>query len=158
MNNLGGVTVKRVLGLIIGMAFVAGTVGGALAQGQPAPAPAAPKEEKKAEKPAEMKKAAAHNASGTVKTSTADSLIVAGKAKGGKDAEWTFSVDPKTTKIRKAGKDITAADLAAGDPVHVRYHEQAGKNVADSVMVRTAKKAAEAPKATDAPKKDETKK
>jgi Domain of unknown function (DUF5666) len=156
-EDLGGMTVKRVLGLIIGMAFVAGTVGGALAQGQPAPAPAAPKEEKKAEKPAEMKRAAAHNASGTVKTATSDSLVVAGKAKGGKDAEWTFSVDPKT-KIRKAGKDITAADLAAGDAVHVRYHEQAGKNVADSVMVRAAKKAAEAPKATDAPKKDETKK
>jgi Domain of unknown function (DUF5666) len=146
-------TVKRVLGLIIGMAFVAGTVGSALAQGQPA----APKEDKKAEKPAEMKKSAAHNASGTVKMATPDSLVVAGKAKGGKDAEWTFSVDPKT-KIRKAGKDITAADLAAGDAVHVRYHEQGGKNVADAVMVRAAKKAPEAPKATDAPKTGETKK
>ena len=67
-------------------------------------------------------------------------------AKGGKDAEWTFSVDPKT-KIRKNGKDITAADLAAGDNVHVRYHEDAGKNVADAVMVRAAKKPAETSKA-----------
>jgi hypothetical protein len=151
--------VKRLIALMLGVAFVAGTTGSVLAQGQPttAPAtspaatpPAAPKDEK-------AKKPAAHNASGTVKTAAPDSLVVSGKAKGGKDAEWTFAVDPKTTKIRKAGKDITASDLAAGDAVHVRYHEHSGKNVADSVMVRTAKKAAEAPKA-EAPKKDEPKK
>ena len=70
--------------------------------------------------------------------------MVGGKAKG-KDAEWTFSVDPKT-KIRKSGKDITAADLTAGDAVSVRYHEDGGKNVADTVMVRTAKKPADAAK------------
>jgi 3-dehydroquinate synthase class II len=102
------------------------------------------------------------NASGTVKTAAADSLVVTGKAKGGKVAEWTFAVDPKT-KIRKAGKDIATTDLAAGDPVLVRYHEQAGKHVAESVMVRTVKKPVsdtpktDTPKA-EAPKKDETKK
>jgi hypothetical protein len=147
--------VKTMIALMLGVAFVAGITGGALGQGQPTPAPAtAPKEDKK---PTEAKKPAAHNASGTVKTAAADSLVVSGKAKTGKDTEWTFSVDPKTTKIRKAGKDITSADLAAGDPVNVRYHEREGKNVADSVMVRAPKKAAEAPKA-EAPKKDETKK
>jgi hypothetical protein len=146
--------VKRLIALIIGVAFVASAAGSVLAQ---APATTPPKEEKKAEKPAEAKKPATQNASGTVKTAAADTLVVSGKAKGGKDAEWTFAVDPKT-KIRKGGKDVTAADLAAGDPVLVRYHEQAGKHVAESVMVRTAKKpAAEAPKA-EAPKKDETKK
>jgi hypothetical protein len=151
--------VRRLITLIIGVAFVAGVTGTGLAQGQTTPAPSAPKEEKKAEKPAETKKPAAHNASGTVKTATPDSLVISGRAKGGKDAEWTFAVDPKTTKIRKAGKDIGAGDLAAGDAVHVRYHEHGGKHVADSVMVRTAKKpaAAESPKA-EAPKKDETKK
>jgi hypothetical protein len=153
--------VKRLIGLMLGVTFVAGITGSVLAQGQPAPAapaPAtAPKEEKKVEKPAEPKKPAAHNASGTVKTAAADSLVVSGKAKTGKDTDWTFAVDPKTTKIRKAGKDITAAELAAGDPVNVRYHEHDGKNVADSVMVRAPKKAAEAPKA-EAPKKDEVKK
>jgi hypothetical protein len=142
--------VNKLIALVIGAAFIAGTTGGVLAQGQPAPAPAAPKAEKKVEK-----KAPAHNASGTVKTTGADSLVVAGKAKGGKDTEWTFAVDPKT-KIRKAGKDITATDLVAGDAVHVRYHEHDGKQVADSVMVRTAKKAAAAPKA-ETPK-GETKK
>ena len=141
---------KTLIALVIGAAFIAGMTGSVLAQSQPTPAPA-PKAEKKVEK-----SAPAHNASGTVKTAGADSLVVAGKAKGGKETEWTFAVDPKT-KIRKAGKDITATDLAVGDAVHVRYHEHEGKQIADSVMVRTAKKAAAAPKA-ETPKKDETKK
>jgi hypothetical protein len=104
----------------------------------------APKDDK-------AKKPAALNASGTVKTSAADSLVVAGKVKG-KDAEWTFAVDPKT-KIRKGGKDVTAAELAAGDAVQVRYHAEGGKNVADAVTVRAPKKAADAPKAEAPPKK-----
>ena len=148
-------TVKRLFALIVGVAFVAGIAGSALAQGQSTTAPTAPKEEKKAEKPAEPKKPTVQNANGTVKTAAADSLVVAGKTKG-KDAEWTFSVDPKT-KIRKAGKDVTAADLAAGDAVNVRYHAEGGKNVAESVMVRSAKKTAETPKA-ETPKKEEAKK
>jgi hypothetical protein len=144
--------VKRLVALMAGIAFVAGMTGSVLAQGQPTTAP-------KVEKPAEAKKPVAHNASGRVKTAAADNLVVAGKAKTGKDAEWTFAVDPKATKIRKAGKDITAGDLAAGDAVNVRYHEMDGKNVAETVMVQTAAKkpAAETPKA-EAPKKDETKK
>ena len=143
---------KRLLGLIVGVAFVAGMTGSALAQASPTPAP---KEEKKAEKPAEAKKPTVQNANGTVKTAAADTLVVAGKTKG-KDTEWTFALDPKT-KIRKAGKDVAATALAAGDPVNVRYHAEGGKNVAESVMVRAPKKAADAPKA-EAPKKDELKK
>jgi len=131
--------VKKLIALLIAVAFVGGLSSTALAQGTTtAPKPA--------EKPAADKKPAAHNANGTVKTAAADNIVVAGKAKGGKDAEWTFAVDPKT-KIRKNGKDISAADLAAGDNVHVRYHEDAGKNVADAVMVRAAKKPAETTKA-----------
>ena len=146
---------KNVIALMVGVVFVAGMTGSVLAQGQPT---TTPKEEKKVEKPADAKKPAALNASGTVKTAAADTLVVSGKAKGGKDAEWTFAVDPKTTKIRKAGKDITPGDLAAGDPVLVRYHEMGGKNVAESVMVRTAKKPATEATKAEAPKKDETKK
>jgi hypothetical protein len=136
--------VKKLIALLIGVAFVAGAAGSALAQGTPAPKTEEKKSEKPAAAPAE-KKPAAHNASGTVKTAAADSIVVAGKTKG-KDAEWTFSVDPKT-KIRKNGKDISAADLAAGDNVSVRYHEDAGKKVADAVMVRAAKKPSETTKA-----------
>ena len=137
---------KRLVALFIAMAFGAVMTGSALAQGQTTPT--APKEEKKAaDKPA-----ASRDANGTVKSSAGESLVVTGKAKG-KDAEWTFAVGPKT-QIRKGGKDITAADLAAGDPVHVRYHEDAGKAVADSVMVKasgsTAKKTADSAKAEPA--------
>jgi hypothetical protein len=146
--------VKNLIALVVGVAFVAGVTGIALAQ----QTTTTPKDEKKVEKPAEMKKTAAQNASGTVKTAAADSLVVSGKARGGKDTEWTFAVEP-STKIRKAGKDITAADLAAGDSVLVRYHDMGGKNVADSVMVRPTKKAAAAaPSKTDPAKKDEPKK
>jgi hypothetical protein len=132
--------VKKLIALFVGTAFVAGLAGAALAQTTP------PAEKKPA---MSEKKPMLHNASGTVKSAAADNLVVAGKAKG-KDAEWTFSVDPKT-KIRKSGKDITAADLTAGDRVSVRYHEDGGKNVADTVMVSTAKKPADAAK-TDAKK------
>jgi hypothetical protein len=145
--------VKKLIALLIGVAFVAGVSGSALAQGTAAPKTDEKKMDKPAAAPAE-KKPAAHNASGTVKTAAADNIVVTGKAKG-KETDWTFSVDPKT-KIRKNGKDITAADLAAGDNVHVRYHDDAGKMVADSVMVRAAK--APAASAKTEPKKDETKK
>ena len=56
---------------------------------------------------------------GTVKSASADSLVVAGKEKG-KDAEWTFAIDAKTA-IRKSGKAVTAADVKPGDQVQVRY-------------------------------------
>ena len=143
---------KKLIALLIGVAFVGGLSGSALAQGTAAPKPEEKKMEKPAAAPAE-KKPAAQNASGTVKTAAADNIVVSGKAKG-KETDWTFSVDPKT-KIRKNGKDITAADLAAGDSVHVKYHADGGKNVADSVMVRAAKKPAEAMKTE--PKKEEKK-
>ncbi len=127
---------KKLLTLLVAATFVAGTaaLAGAAAQ--------APKEEKKtSEKPAE-KKMAAKNASGTVKSAGADSVVVAGKEKG-KDAEWTFALDSKT-KIKKGGKDVTAADLKSGDSVAVRYMEHDGKAVAETINVRgagTAKKA-----------------
>lgn len=144
---------KKLIALLVGVAFVGGLSGSALAQGTAAPKP---EEKKMMEKPAAApaeKKPAAQNASGTVKTAAADNIVVSGKAKG-KETDWTFSVDPKT-KIRKNGKDITAADLAAGDSVHVKYHADGGKNVADTVMVRAAKKPAEAMKTE--PKKEEKK-
>jgi hypothetical protein len=81
--------VKRALSLIVGVLFVAGGIGAAQAQ---APAPKA--EEKKAEKMEKSaeKKPASKNATGSVKSAAADSVVVAGKDKG-KDAEWTFAVE-----------------------------------------------------------------
>lgn len=100
------------------------------------------------------KKPVGKSASGTVKSATADSIVVAGKDKG-KDAEWTFAVDAKTA-IKRAGKTAMAGDLQAGDAVQVKFVEQDGKSVAQSVTAKPAsKKAANpcAPKNPCAPRK-----
>jgi hypothetical protein len=140
--------VKRLIALFVGVAFVTGIAGLATAQ-TPAPKTEEKKMEKPAEKtmdkPADHKKMAMKSANGTVKSSGADGVVVSGKEKG-KETEWTFAVDPKT-KIKKAGKDVTAADLAAGDSVHVRYMEQDGKAMASAITVRAPKKTAAKPAA-----------
>jgi lipopolysaccharide export LptBFGC system permease protein LptF len=128
--------VKRIIAAFVGVAFLTGIAGYAVAQ---TPAPKA--DDKKMEKPAAEKKMAKKSANGTVKSAAPDSIVVAGKEKG-KDAEWTFAVDP-STKIKKGGKDITAKDLAAGDSVHVRYMEHEGKMAASDITVRAPKKTAE---------------
>ncbi len=150
---------KKLLTMVMAIAFVSGI---AVASAQTTTTPAAPAPEKKTEDTGKVekkaaKKAHAMNASGTVKSASADSIVVAGKSKG-KETEWTFAVDPKT-KIKKGGKDITAADLQAGDAVSVKYTEQDGKATAQSVMVKGAKKAAAAKKSEEAtPAADTTKK
>ena len=117
---------KKLLALVVAVVFVAGSAGLVLAQTQTSP----PAAEKKAEKKMPVK-----SANGTVKSATADSIVVvAGKDKQ-KNVEWTFAVDAKTA-IRKAGKSITVADLKAGDAVHVRYMNVDGKAVAQDISVR----------------------
>jgi hypothetical protein len=123
--------VKKLFAMVLAAAVAAGT-GYAVAQEKKP-------EEKKMEKSGEMKKSddmkmKSKTASGTVKSASADSLVVAGKEKG-KDTEWTFGVDAKTS-IKKGGKAITAADLKAGDAVTVRYAEHEGKALAQSVNVK----------------------
>ncbi len=137
---------KKLLTMVMAAAFLS-TVAVASAQTTTTPAPAPEKKtEQKAEKKS-MKKAHTMSASGTVKSAAADSVVVAGKSKG-KETEWTFAVDP-STKIKKGGKDITAADLQAGDAVSVKYTEQDGKTTAQSIMVKGAKKAAAAKKSEE---------
>jgi hypothetical protein len=131
--------VKKLIAICVALVFAMGTAGLAVAQEKKA-------EEKKSEMKSDMKsdakmdkkekKAATKSASGTVKSASADSLVVGGKMKG-KDEEWTFAVDPKTT-IKKGGKAITAADVKAGDSVQVKFTEDAGKMMAQSVMVKAA--------------------
>jgi hypothetical protein len=128
--------------------FGTGLAGAAVAQTTtPAPATPAPATTPApAQKPAEAKPKSdtkkAKNATGTVKSASADSLVVAGKEKG-KDAEWTFAVDSKTA-IRKSGKAITAADLKPGDQVQVRYMDHEGKATAMAVQVKPASTSAKA--------------
>ena len=131
--------VKRSVALLIAAVFGIGIAGSAIAQTTaPAPATPAPATPAPAQKPAETKPKSevkkAKNAMGTVKSASADSLVVAGKEKG-KDAEWTFAVDAKTA-IRKSGKAITAADLKPGDQVQVRYMDHEGKATAMAVQVK----------------------
>ena len=135
---------KRALAALVGIAFVFASAGLASAQ---TPAPATKPEEKKMEKM--EKKAPHHTAMGTVKTAGADGIVVAGKAKG-KETEWTFAVSDKT-KIRKAGKDVTAKDLAPGDKVSVRYMDEGGKMTAMTVNASAASK--QAAKAKEEPAK-----
>lgn len=130
---------RKVFALLIGVAFVTGVVGFALAQAQTDQKMPASQTDMKADK---GKKATMHSASGTVKSATADSIVVSGKDKG-KEAEWTFGVDDKT-KIKKSGKSIMAKDIAAGDNVTVRYTDHDGKMTASSVTVRVPKKQAAA--------------
>ncbi len=135
---------KRALAALVGIAFVFASAGLASAQ---TPAPATKPEEKKMEKM--EKKAPHHTAMGTVKTAGADGIVVAGKAKG-KETEWTFAVSDKT-KIRKAGKDVTAKDLAPGDKVSVRYMDEGGKMTAMTVSASAGSK--QAAKAKEEPAK-----
>jgi ribosomal protein S1 len=121
--------------VLVGIVFVAGTVGAAVAQTSTTTTDKKPAAETKA--PA--KKPATKTANGTVKSVSPDSIVVAGKEKG-KDTEWTFAVDDKT-KVKKAGKDTTAKDLAAGDKVSVRYMDHDGKPTAMNVNASAPKKA-----------------
>jgi uncharacterized protein YxeA len=127
--------VKKLIATCVGVLFAIGAAGLAVAQEKKA-------DEKKSEMKSDTKmekkekKPAAKSASGTVKSASTDNLVVAGKMKG-KDEEWTFGVDSKTS-IKKGGKSITAADVKAGDSVQVKYTEDAGKMMASSVMVKAA--------------------
>lgn len=133
---------KRLFALLVGIAFVSGTVGFAAAQATSTTTDKKPAADTKMEKSA--KKSSSKTASGTVKSASPDSIVVAGKEKG-KDTEWTFAVDDKT-KVKKAGKDSTAKDLAPGDKVTVRYMDHDGKATAMNVNASSASKKAAAEK------------
>ena len=133
---------NRLFALLVGIAFVAGSVGLVAAQTATTATDKKPAADTKMsdKKDASAKKASTKTASGTVKSASPDSIVVAGKEKG-KDAEWTFAVDDKT-KVKKAGKDSMAKDIAPGDRVTVRYMDHDGKATAMNVNVSAPKKAA----------------
>lgn len=82
---------------------------------------------------AEVRKTPARkSASGTVKSASADTVVVVGKEK---DVEWAFAVDVKTM-IKVNGKSIVATDLKPGDAVRVRYSEQDGRALAHTISVK----------------------
>lgn len=116
---------KNLLALLVAMTFAAGLPGVASAQ-QRTPD----------DKAAAEKKMVVKTASGTVKASSADILVVAGKV-GPKETEYTFALDPRTT-IRKEGKGTAPGDLKTGDHVTVQYTEEAGRSVAQRITVSSA--------------------
>ena len=122
---------KRLLALVVSLAFVGATAVAAMATST-TPATS----DKKMEKSGDTKKMSSKTANGTVKSASADSLVVAGKEKG-KDTEWTFAVDSKTT-VKKGGKSVAASDVKPGDSVSVRYMDHDGKAVAQAVNVKGA--------------------
>jgi hypothetical protein len=124
--------VKKLLALTVAIAFAAGAAGLAAAQ-TTAPPTEKKTDDKMMDKKSE-KKMPTKAASGTVKSAGADSVVVGGKEKG-KEAEWTFGVDSKTS-IKKGGKSVTASDLKPGDSVSVKYHEMDGKAMASAITVR----------------------
>ncbi len=137
---------KRSVALLIAVMFGIGLAGSAVAQTTTPTTPTPATTPAPAQKPAEAKPKSdvkkAKNAMGTVKSVSADSLVVGGKEKG-KDAEWTFAVDSKTA-IRKSGKAITATDLKPGDQVQVRYMDHEGKATAMAVQVKPGAASAKA--------------
>lgn len=79
-------------------------------------------------------KAAHKTVFGLVKSASSEKLVVIGKVRG-KETEWTFTLDAKT-RIKKNGRDATAADLAEGDAIAVRFVDR-GHNVAQAVTARS---------------------
>jgi Domain of unknown function (DUF5666) len=122
---------RAILATLAAAAVTLAAAGSCFAQAPPRPG----------QKPTDTKPTppTAQTAIGTVKSVAADSVVVAGKVKG-KDTEWTFAVD-STTNVRKASQDVTAAQLAPGDPVRVRYVERDGRTVAQHIAVTTPVKA-----------------
>jgi hypothetical protein len=114
------------IALLAAFALMIATIGLAVAQ-----TPAAPPAETRSKGKAD---ATAKSIDGTVKSASADRVVVAGKEHG-RDAERTFVIDAATT-LKKSGKDITGADLKSGDAVQVRYVEADGKAHADAITVQ----------------------
>ena len=131
---------RRVIALLAAAVLV-GSASVAFAQAAATSGEKAGQTETKAEKP--MKDDKTMSASGTVKSVSADSLVVTDKS--GK--EWTFAVDSSTSIVAKGASHMTAEKKAEGKPVtltdavkegekvSVKYHEMGGKMHAASVRV-----------------------
>ena len=116
--------IRQAIAWIVTLTFVVGPTALVFAQGTqaapaqaPATSPAAPA----------AKKVATKSATGTVKSTTADSLMLVTKGKDKKTKEWTFVLD-NDTKITKAGKPAEAKDLAEKDMATVTYPKPRGRS------------------------------
>lgn len=122
---------KKTLLLVAVLALVA--FAWAMAQQKPAPAPAAAPTQ---EKPKEAKPAKLERFSGTVEKvdEMAKTFVVKGKKES---KEFAFG---DKTKLTKAGKEVTFAELKTGMSVIVQYQKEGDKMIASSVKVAAPKK------------------
>lgn len=124
----------RVLAVVASALLVAGATTAGWAQ-QPAPQAGQP-EKPAAEKAAPAKPGVkATRVTGSVKSVSADSLVVEVPQKDKSMKEYTFALDLKA-QLSKAGKKIAPGDLQAGDRATVSFREAEGKLVATAVSVR----------------------
>jgi outer membrane lipoprotein-sorting protein len=102
----------------------------------------------KAAKPAAAKAAKTLTLSGTLEKVQGQDITIQTKT-GSEDVMFGNDV-----KIRRAGKALTTSDLssATGDRVTVRYKEDNGHKMAESVTLAAAKKTASTKPATSAKK------
>lgn len=135
---------KRVLAMLIGLGV---TISGASVT-RAQPMAGAPEQKPTDKNPTAGRRddarSTARTAVGTVKSTVADAIVVAGTSK---EIEWTFAVG-MATKVRRDGKGVNPAELRPGDQVRVRYMEHAGRSVAQDIAVTTAVKARAAPPAS----------
>jgi len=103
-----------------------------------APAAAQPREDVKpiADTARETEKSSLgiRSVTGTVKKTTENGLVVAGRETGSKDRDWAFVLEGGT-RIDSGGQVRGVSDLRQGDPVTVTYTNRDGKIVAQSVTV-----------------------
>ena len=131
-------------------ALVVGLAAPVFAQGTTQTAPAAPATPAKPAAPATgapaastKPKVATKTTTGTVKSASADGLMLVTMGKDKKEKEWAFVLD-KDTKITKAKKAIEVKDITAKDSATVVYADADGKMVAKTVTINPPK--APAPK------------
>jgi len=120
---------KKLCSIAVSALFVFASLALVAAQEKPAQAPA--KQQPCGAKPAAAK---LKRASGTVKSVSADSLVIEVTEKDKSKKDLTFALD-KSSKLSKGGKSVIAKDMAAGDSARVSYEEKEGKMTAKSVTV-----------------------
>jgi hypothetical protein len=133
---------KKYLAVLLGMVLLAGAAVGSVGGQEKRPderrtdGAGAQKKSDDGRKSDAATSAKLKTVTGVVKSTADDGIVLSGAEKG-KDRDWAFSVDEKTS-IKKGGKAVAPAELRTGDPVTVSYTEAAGKVLARTITVRDA--------------------
>lgn len=120
---------RRGTALVVSAGLLA-LAGAASAQTQPKPAERSPLSTGDQQQPQQGR-----SIIGTVKTVAPQGLVIEEvKGDGTKGKEWAFALEAGTrTRSGRAGEQIEAGELRAGDRVAVIYADRSGKIVAESI-------------------------